>query len=104
MPDHDDQVAAVKHAFDMIGTAATLLGAFPYAEAAASLRRQKDAAYYINPTVIIGAGAFEDLNRKIRLLDAAAAFAREWDAVKAEALAAEAEATADLGAKGGGDG
>lgn len=79
----------VKLAYDLIRSAATLLSAFPYAEAATSLRRQEEMAWFTNPTMMIAPGAVDDLKRKLRLLDAAAAFVAEWEAVKAEALASE---------------
>lgn len=75
-------------AFGMIKSAATMLSAFPYGEAAASLRRQENDAWFTDPTMMLYHDRV-DLNRKLRLLDAAANFIREWDAVKAEAMAAD---------------
>lgn len=80
----DERVAM---AFDLIRSAAMLLTMFPYREAAADLRRQEDMAWFTNPTLMQRHGK-DDLRRKLRLLDAAAAFVAEWEAVKAEALPA----------------
>lgn len=83
MADKDTQ--NVELAFGMIRSAATLLSAFPFGEAAASLRRQEEMSYLTDPTLAQNTDR-EDLKRKLRLLDAAASFIREWDAVKVEAL------------------
>ncbi len=84
----DDAQQTIDMAFGMIRTAATLLSAFPYGEAAASLRRQEDSAWLTDPTMMLYHDR-DDLNRKLRLLDAAANFLLEWEAVKAGALAAD---------------
>ncbi len=78
--------AAVKIAFEGIRAAAAILGAFPYEKAAASLRKQMDEAWYVDPTTMIQPGTEENLKRKLQLLDAAATFMREWEAVKEEVL------------------
>lgn len=83
----DEGIRNVEFAFGLIKSAAELLSVFPYQEAADSLRRQETAAWMFDPTTMLYHDR-NDLERKLRLLDAAADFIREWDAVKAEALAA----------------
>ena len=79
--------AAVAMAFDLIRSAATMLSMFPYKDAVDSLQRQADIAWYLNPTIMLSRANREDMDRKIRLLRAAATFIAEWDAVEAETLA-----------------
>ncbi len=77
-------------AFDLILSAATMLSAFPYADAAEALRRHEAGAWLTDPTAMQSVDA-GDLLLKLRLLDAAAAFAREWESVKTDALNALTE-------------
>ena len=81
----------VKLAFDLIRTANTLLSSFPFSEAARDLRRQEDAAWFFNPTLMVQPGAVADLEQKIRLLNAAAAFVREVKSVRDEVAARSEE-------------
>ena len=87
--------AAVAMAFALIRSAAAMLSIFPYRDAADSLQRQTDLSWYLNPTIMLSRANREDMDRKIRLLRAAATFIAEWDAVKAETLAAQAPETPD---------
>ena len=77
----------VEIAFEGIRAAAILLSPFPYAEAVKRLREQVNASFYTDPTLVKEMDN-EDLKRKIRLLEAAAHFVSEFDAVRDEALAA----------------
>lgn len=73
-------------AFDLIRSAATLLSAFPFAEAAASLRQQEDRVWFLDPITAQRIDR-KDLERKLRLLDAAAAFAKVYREVGNDVLA-----------------
>ena len=64
----------VKLAFDAIGFAAQVLDAVDYAEAAQSLERQLDNAYFLDPTLAMRVNADKTWDSKMRLLRAAAAF------------------------------
>lgn len=75
----------VRLAFDLIQSAAVMLSAFPYAEAADALRRQETGAWLTDPTAMRRVDP-DDLVRKIRLLDAAAAYVLVWEEVRTEAL------------------
>jgi len=83
-----DADQAVLAAFDLIKRAAEMLQAFPYADAAETLRRQIQQSVAIDPTKPPSRADTDDMNRKLRLLDAAAEFVDEWEAVKRDALAA----------------
>ena len=76
----------VKIAFEGIRNAAAILSAFPYDKAAASLREQINAAWDHDPTSMMECAMKEDFDLKLRLLDTAAAFVREWEEVRELAM------------------
>lgn len=79
-----DPHARVRLAMDLIGSAGNLLTMFPFAEAAAGLRRQMDAAWYTDPTAMLRGRA--NLESQLRLLDAAAAYAAAFRAEQRAAI------------------
>lgn len=83
MSHEDDARREVEFAFDTIKTAATLLSVFPYAKAAESLRHQEDINWFTNPTLMRDHDP-DNLRFKLRLLDAAANFIQEYNAIGVE--------------------
>ncbi len=66
--------------YQVIGVAFRLLHAYPFAEIAASLRQQEEAAFYLDPTLaqkLISKEGRANMERQYRLLDAAATFVAE---------------------------
>lgn len=66
--------------------AAAALEPVEYAEGARSLRRQADAAWFLDPTAMVRPGAQDNLEVVLRLFDAAAAFQAAYREVVADAL------------------
>ena len=85
---------AVEMAFELIGSAARILSTTDYAELAAQIRRGEDLAWFTHPTLMLYHDR-NDLARKLRLLDAAAKFRAEFEAVGAEVRALRDEGVSD---------
>lgn len=74
---------SVEIAFGMIGAAYRCLAPTDYDGIARSLRQQIDMAYYCDPTTALRIHADGgDMDRKLKLIDAAAAFVAQVRAVE----------------------
>lgn len=90
-----DEEAQVEVVFSTIGNAAQLLYMVRAEDCAKSFRAQMDRAFITDPTLAQQVlWKKKDVDRKLRLLDAATAFVKEFIAVSQEVIA-ESEAQAE---------